>query len=281
MDASSVSDEQRAMWNGPSGQAWIDGQEFLDRMFLPFEELLAREVTALGANHVLDVGCGTGATTLAAARAAGAKGRAIGIDISAPMIEVAQARAAREKSAARFIAADAQTHDFGSDRFDLLISRFGVMFFGDPVAAFSNLRRAARTGAATRLAVFRSVAENPFMTTAERAAAPLLPNIPARRPDGPGQFAFADAGHVQRILEASQWSDIDLRKIDVRCSFAGEHLGRYLTRLGPLGQALQQVDEATRERVLSAVRTAFAPFIEQGEVRFNAACWLVCAEARG
>lgn len=276
MDASSVSDEQKAMWNGPSGQAWIDGQEFLDRMFRPFEELLAREVTALKARRVLDVGCGTGATTLAAARA-GAE-RALGIDISAPMIAVAQGRAAQEDSLAEFIAADAQTHEF-EEQFDLFISRFGVMFFGDPVAAFANLRRAAQPGAAMRFAVFRSIAENPFMTTAERAAAPLLPDIPARRPDGPGQFAFADSKRVTHILEASGWSGIDFRPIDVRCSFAAEHLDRYLTRLGPLGQAMQKVDEARGARILSTVRAAFAPFIEQGEVRFNAACWMICAEA--
>jgi SAM-dependent methyltransferase len=279
MDAASQSDEQKAMWNGPSGRAWIDGQEFLDRMFLPFEEMLAREVTALKAHHVLDVGCGTGATTLAAARA-GAE-RALGIDISAPMIEVAQGRAAQEKSRAEFIAADAQTHNFRGEKFDLFISRFGVMFFGDPVVAFANMRGAARPGAATRFAVFRSVAENPFMTTAERAAAPLLPDIPARRPDGPGQFAFADSKRVTRILETGGWSDIDIRPIDVRCSFAEEHLDRYLTRLGPLGQALQKVDETRKIQILSTVRAAFAPFIEQGEVRFNAACWMICAEAGG
>jgi SAM-dependent methyltransferase len=277
MDASSVSDEQKAMWNGPSGRAWIDGQEFLDRMFLPFEELLAREVSALKARRVLDVGCGTGATTLAAARA-GAE-RALGIDLSAPMIEVAQGRAAQENSTARFIAADAQTHDFGGEKFDLFISRFGVMFFGDPVTALANMRRAARPGAAMRFIVFRSVEENPFMTTAERAAAPLLPDIPARRPDGPGQFAFADSKRVTHILQASGWSGIDIRSIDVRCSFAEEHLDRYLTRLGPLGQALQKVEEALRTQVLSTVRAAFAPFIEQGEVRFNAACWMIRAEA--
>ena len=276
MDASSVSDEQKAMWNGPSGQAWIDGQEFLDRMFRPFEELLAREVTALKARRVLDVGCGTGATTLAAALA-GAE-RALGIDISAPMIAVAQGRAAQEDSLAEFIAADAQTHEF-EEQFDLFISRFGVMFFGDPVAAFANLRRAAQPGAAMRFAVFRSIAENPFMTTAERAVAPLLPDIPARRPDGPGQFAFADSKRVTHILEASGWSDINILPIDVRCSFAEEHLDRYLTRLGPLGQALQNVDEVRRNQILSTVRAAFAPFIEQGEVRFNAACWMIRAEA--
>src|SRR5262245_8231605 len=124
MDASAQSDEhnageQKALWNGTAGQAWIDGQEFLDRMFRPFEELLAREVSARSAQCVLDVGCGTGATTLAAARVAGSRGRAVGIDISAPMIAVAEAHAAHENSAAEFLCADAQTHDFDARRFDL------------------------------------------------------------------------------------------------------------------------------------------------------------------
>ena len=108
MDAQAISDEQNALWNGPSGRAWIESQAFLDEMFLPFEELLAREVSVLHAQSVLDVGCGTGATTLAAARAGAA--RAVGINISVPMIEVARTRAAQERSAAEFVAADAQTH---------------------------------------------------------------------------------------------------------------------------------------------------------------------------
>lgn len=276
MNASTQID-QKALWNGAVGQAWIDAQEFLDRMFRPIEELLAREVTLLGARRVLDVGCGTGATTLAVARAAGDTASAVGIDISAPMIAVAQERAASESSTAEFICADAQDHDFGATRFDLFTSRFGVMFFRDPALAFTNLRRAAMPGATTRFISFRSAAENPFMTTAERAAAPLLPNIPPRKPDGPGQFAFADPQRVQRILESGGWTQVDLGPIDVRCSFAEQHLDRYIARLGPVGMALQQADETTRTRVLETVRAAFQPFIEAQEVRFNAACWMIAA----
>ena len=142
--------------------------------------------------RVLDVGCGTGSTTLAVARLLGAKGRCTGIDISEPMIAAARARAEREGTPASFIRADAQTHAFEPASFDMIISRFGVMFFDDSVRAFANLRRAARDDAELRFIAWRSAAENPFMTTAERAAAPLLPNLPARRPDAPGQFAFAD-----------------------------------------------------------------------------------------
>jgi len=154
-----------------------------------------------------------------------------------------------------------------------------VMFFDDPVAAFANLRRAARDDAALRLIAWRSAAENPFMTAAERAAAPLLPDLPARRPDVPGQFAFADPQRVAHILEASGWAGVDIRPVDVVCSLTEGELDQYLARLGPVGIALQQADAATRARVIDTVRAAFAPYVHGGDVRFTAACWTIEARA--
>src|SRR4051812_39645773 len=172
-------DEQTALWNGPAGRAWVETQELLDQVFKPFENLLVEAVSAGSVKgRVLDVGCGTGGTTVAAARLFGAKGCCTGIDISEPMVGVAQARAERESLPARFICANAQGHAFAPGSFDMIISRFGVMFFDDPVRAFANLRRAAMDNAEFRFIAWRSAAENPFMTTAERAAAPLLPNVP-------------------------------------------------------------------------------------------------------
>ena len=115
------------------------------------------------------------------------------------------------------------------------------------------------------------------MTTAERAAAPLLPNLPARRPDAPGQFAFADRDRVARILEESGWAEIDIRPIDVPCTLPEKVLARYVTRLGPVGRILQEADEETRKRVIDAVRAAFDPYVEGAEVRFTAACWQIAA----
>jgi ubiquinone/menaquinone biosynthesis C-methylase UbiE len=233
-------DEQTRLWNGRAGRAWVEGQELLDHMFKPFEELLVEAASAASAGRMLDVGCGTGSTTLAVARLQPAKGRCIGIDISDPMIAAARARAEREGTPASFIRANAQIHAFEPESFDMIISRFGVMFFDDPVRAFANLRRAARGDAEFRFIAFRSAAENPFMTTAERTAAPLLPNLPARRPDAPGQFAFADPRRVNSILEESGWAEIERRLRQPRLD--------YLTRQG-------------------------------AEVRFTAACWMVGARA--
>jgi SAM-dependent methyltransferase len=176
-----------------------------------------------------------------------------------------------------FVCADAERHPFEPASFDVLVSRFGVMFFADAPQAFKNLRRAARDGAELCFIAWRSAAENPFMTTAERAAAALLPSMPARDPDAPGQFAFADSNRVARLLADSGWSEVDLQPLDVECSFAEKDLLRYVTRMGPLGRLLQQADESTKERVLAVVRPAFEPFVHGDEVRFDAACWRIGA----
>ena len=272
-------DEQTTLWNGLAGRAWVEEQELLDHMFKPFEDLLVEAVSAGSGRRVLDVGCGAGSTTLAVARLLGAKGRCTGIDISDPMIVAARSRSKREKTPASFIHANAQIHAFEPGSFDTIISRFGVMFFDDPVRAFANLRNAARNGAEFRFLAWRSAAENPFMTTAERAAAPLLPNMPARRPDAPGQFAFADRRRVYCILEASGWAEIDIQPIDIACTLPENALVRYLTRLGPVGRILQDADEQTRTHVIETVRDAFDPYVHGSDVRFNAACWMASSRA--
>jgi ubiquinone/menaquinone biosynthesis C-methylase UbiE len=271
--------EQTKLWNGLAGRAWVEAQELLDSMFKPFEDLLVEAVLAGSGRRVLDVGCGTGSTTLAVARRLAAKGRCIGIDISEPMLTAARARAEREGTPASFILANAQDHAFEPASFDIIISRFGVMFFDDFVRAFANLRRAATDNAELRFVAWRSPSENPFMTTAERAAAPLLPNLPARRPDAPGQFAFADQRRVHRILEESGWGEIDIQPLDVACTLPEKELVRYLTRLGPLGLLLHEADDRTRTQVIETVRAAFEPYVHGAEVRFTSACWMVSARA--
>lgn len=271
--------EQKELWNGHAGRAWAENQEILDQMFKPFEKLLVNAISSKAAGRVLDVGCGAGSTTLAIARQLGTKGYCIGIDISAPLLEVAQSRAALESSCAEFICADAQTHVFKMGSFDAIVSRFGVMFFADPVLAFANLRRAGSNCAELRFIAWRDAAENLFMTTAERAAAPLLPNLPARRRGAPGQFAFADRNRVSSILEQSGWAEVDIQPIDVTCTLPEKELVRYLSKNGPVGLMLQGVEELTRNQVLQRVRDAFDPYVSEDQVRFRAACWMVSARS--
>lgn len=270
-----MSDEQKQLWNGTAGAAWVDGQPLLDEMFRPFEALLVRE--AAGATRVLDLGCGTGSTTLAIAQALPG-GTCVGVDISAPMIARARERAAGVANVA-FHCDDAGTHAFEPRAYDLLVSRFGVMFFADPVKAFANLLAAARPGARLCAIAWRAAAENPFTTAAERAAAPLLPALPPRQPNAPGQFAFADAGRVRALLQQAGWVNVELERLDVECALPRAQLLPYLTKMGPVGQALRTADDATRRRVLEAVEPAFATFARGDEVRFTAACWRLAALA--
>jgi len=276
-DTSKTNSEQAALWNGVAGRVWVDEQALLDQILAPFRDLLVAAVATASARRVLDVGCGAGDTTLAVARLLSDTGRCTGIDISAPLIDAARLRAEREGVAAEFLRADAQEHPFEPGSFDMVISRFGVMFFDDPVRAFTNLRRAAAAGAALRFVAWRCAAENPFMTTAERAAASLLPNLPPRQPDAPGQFAFANRERVSRILGESGWSEVDVQPIDVECTLPEADLIRYVTRLGPVGLALQEADERTRKRIVEILRIAFEPFVHGAVVRNTAACWLVAA----
>lgn len=272
-------EDQQAVWNGSAGQAWVVAQSLLDQTFKPLEALLVDAVLEASASRVLDIGCGTGATTVAVARRLGSTGSCLGVDLSGPMTEAADIRAKREAVPAHFICADAQSFVFEQSAFDMIISRFGVMFFADPVQAFANLHGAAAPGAGLCCVVWRSAEENPFMTTAELAAESLLPGVSVRVTDGAGQFGFGDPNRVQHILQQSGWRNIEILPIDVPCSFPASELELYLSRLGPVGRALQTVDTDFRARVLETIRPAFTRYIHNDNVCFKAACWLLSATA--
>ncbi|AUX42500.1 SAM-dependent methyltransferase [Sorangium cellulosum] len=272
--------DQAALWNDASGPIWVEMQEVLDGMLAPLAAPLMEEAFPGEGGRVLDIGCGAGATALSMARRLGPTGLCLGVDISGPLVAAARARAAAEGlTSAAFVQADAQTYGFEPGYFDAVISRFGVMFFDDPAAAFANIRRAARRNAKLSFVAWRSPAENPFMTAAARAAAPLLPHLPAPDPDAPGQFAFADRDRVQRILDVSGWTAVDIRPIEVPSGVAEKDLLAYVTKLGPVGLALRDEDEPTRARTVEAVRAAFEPYVRDGAASFTAACWLVSARA--
>jgi len=260
-------------WSGADG--WVRLQATLDAMFARVADLLVDQVDP-NAGAVLDVGCGTGATTLAIARRLGPHARCVGVDISEQMIALARRRA--RDAPVEFVVADAGSHRFDPGAFDVIASRFGVMFFEQPERAFANLRAATRGGGTLRAVVWRRPEETPFMTAAEQAADGLL-TLPPRSTQGPGQFAFADRGRVLDVLAAAGWSDASLTPVDVDCAFPAADLDAYVGTMGPVGRALSEHDEATRARVVEHVRPAFDRFRHGDEVRFTAACWLVTAVA--
>lgn len=268
--------DQDTLWNGPGGQAWVQQQALLDGLFQPMADALQGELPH-SVTELLDVGCGTGASVLAAAEALPAA-HCTGVDISAPMLALARQRAAALGRDIDFVVADAQQHGFAPDHHDWIQSRFGVMFFADTRAAFANLHRAARTGAGLRFIAWRGAQENPFMTTAERAVADQLP-LPARTQDGPGQFAFADPLRVRRLLKDSGWHDVEIVALDLPCQLARADLGSYVGQLGPLGVALRGLPGERAAALHAQALAAFAPFIDGDRVRVDAACWMIRARA--
>lgn len=266
---------QKQLWNGPAADAWLTMQTTLDELFEPFEAVLVDAVKQQGARRVLDIGCGTGATTVAIGRAIAERGHATGADLSAPMIDFARQRATLCDVDARFIAADASriTPDMP---FDMAVSRFGVMFFDEPVAAFARIRAMLLPHAPLTAFAWRSPEENPFMTCAERTAAPMLPPL---QPDAPGQFAFAEADRVRTILADAGWSRAVLTPFDVDCTMPVERLDAYLLHMGRVGIALNQLDDVPRTALLAQLRGAFAPFVDGDRARFTAACWRIDARA--
>jgi SAM-dependent methyltransferase len=271
--------KQAELWNGEGGRAWVEGRELLDLIYQPVVEAIIAECPPSPGNRVLDVGCGAGAVTLAYAQRLRSGPPCVGIDFSASMIEAARARSQQEEANASFIHGDAQLYPFEEASFDLFVSRFGVMFFDDPVRAFANLRRAAKPDAKACFAVWRGPADNAFMREAELAAAPFLPAAPAPDPNAPGRFALADPDRIERVLNDSGWRRIKIRHADISCSFPLRDLDHLFTSFGAIGAAFRQLDKTSQAQLVEKVRPVFSRHIVGDEVHFIAGCWIVLAEA--
>jgi len=222
-------DNPSTLWKSVGGRNWVESQRLIDHLFKPIEGLLAKAVECQSPQRVLDIGCGTGGTTRAISCYTRSEGLATGVDISEVMIEAARQGTEKngaEKAGAEFICADAETYAFGESRYDMLVSRFGIMFFEDPIKAFQNLRRAAATDAPGLFVAWRSPQENPFMTAAARAAKSMV-TLPQQAPDAPGQFAFADHKRVESILDSAGWNYISIEPLDFKCTFPESELVGY------------------------------------------------------
>jgi SAM-dependent methyltransferase len=275
--------EQTTYWNEQAGPIWVAFQERLDRQIGPHGERALARLAPRAGERVLDLGCGCGDSSLALATRVAPGGSVLGLDLSEPMLARARERAAAARLAnASFRAADVQTAKLEAAAFDAAFSRFGVMFFADPEAAFRNVRGSLRPGGRLVFVCWRPVTENPWVTVPMAAAAPLLP-LPPPPPEGaPGPFAFGDAARVQRILAAAGFGEIAIEPVDLPMTPGGgdpDEAAEIFLDVGPLGSALREAkaDAAVRERVRAAVRKAFEPHLRAGRVELGSAIWLVQA----
>ena len=274
---STANADQIAYWNNAAGETWAALQDRLDRQIEPLG-LRAIEASApQPGERVLDIGCGCGQTSFELARRVGPSGRVLGVDISAPMLEVARQRAAGAAANVSFIEADAQTHALQKGGFDLAVSRFGVMFFDDPTAAFRNIGAALRPGGRLAFVCWRPMLENAWMATPLFAAMPLLPPLPPPDPAAPGPFAFADPERVRNILTGAGFEAVDIQPHDQ--PIGGNDLDQTVAmalKVGPLGAVLREHPHL-RDGVVGAIREALAPHVTPKGVMLPSATWIVTA----
>lgn len=265
-------------WNGPGGDRWTGESARTEKMLSRVADLLYPLARAIPGETLLDVGCGLGPTTIELARRVAPNGRAVGLDVSAKMVELARQRA-KGVANIEFIAADAATYRFDAPFADLLFSRFGVMFFGDPTAAFANLRKALKPKGRMVFACWRRLSENPWMLKPLLAAYEHVPKLPPAEPDEPGPFAFADQERVGEILTAAGFAAPRFTPIDLAFDIAGgqgmDAAVHQAMTIGATSRALQDQPKNLVDAAAAAIRQALTPYQKGQTVELPGAVWLV------
>lgn len=255
--------DQEEFWNGSAGPAWVYLQAQMDALMQPVLDLLLETAALRPGDRVLDIGCGTGASILAAARRVGDAGHVTGLDIADIMLTLARTRVQALPNTA-LLKADAQTHPFEPNSFDRVISRFGVMFFEDSVAAFANMARAVTPGGTMTFAAWGPAPDNPWFMAPAAAAADVLGPMPKVDRTQPGPFAFEQIPRVTAMMEAAGLSDIRARNIDLSLTPAGtlRNAADLCCRIGPADRALQFFDADDRQRraLADAIAQRFAVY---------------------
>lgn len=273
----------QADWAGSSGELWYVNRARLDRMLLPLGRVAIAEADVKPGEAILDIGCGPGTTCFTLAQQAGDSGEVTGIDISPQLLEAANSDP-RKSSNVHFLLGDAATAALPSAHFDLLFSRFGVMFFDDPIAAFTHLRTALKPDGRLVFLCWRSVPENEWTRLPFSASRHIL-DFPETHPLLPGPFAFADPDHVRTILASAGFSRIAVSPFDDDVTFGegATHIEAiddavdHLCGLGMLARAMSTQPEETQAAIRNAVRAALSEKPPTPFVRLGAATWIVTA----
>lgn len=241
---------QAEFWTDLPGQKWALHQTRLDLLFSEITDMLIARSAIEPGERLLDIGCGTGALTLAAAAATGSAGAAHGVDISKTLLAVARSRADGRANVA-FTLADAQTHAFEPPACDLVISRFGTMFFADPVAAFVNIAKALRPGGRILFASWAAAAQNPWSHIAKAAATDRLGSLPPDPPRTPGQFAFAEIDYVTGILDKAGLTGTEGAETDTHLFIPGtaEDAADLATSIGPVAVLMREKNGTEDDRI--------------------------------
>jgi SAM-dependent methyltransferase len=287
MSAASVHADNAAQaeyWNANAGQKWTEHQEHQDQVLRPVSDRLIAVAKPKAGERVIDVGCGCGATTIAFAEHVKPDGAVLGLDVSEPMLARARERAGQDLPITLALA-DATVHNVTSNAADLVVSRFGVMFFADPAKSFANLRRGLKPGGRLVFACWREPKHNPWLIVPLREAGKHAPPLPETNPEDPGPFAFASEARVRRVLSDAGFADIALEPHDLELDIAvGRGLDtavRASMTIGPTSRMLDGQSEAVRAAATADIRKALAAHARGESVPLGAAIWIVTASNPG
>ncbi len=268
-------------WNTSAGERWTRWHKDIDRIFAPFKAETIKALAPQPGERVIDVGCGAGDTSLAIAEHVQSRGYVLGVDVSQPLLKLAQARAAvTPEYPVEFVIADAATHALPPASFDALFSRFGVMFFADPYAAFAHLRRALKPKGRVVFCCWRDRRINAWVRIGVQAARKLVSDLPAPPgPDEPGPFSFADEARIRRVLGTAGFTDITTETFDPTLDFGDDaaYAAEFLTTVGPVGSALEERPRELRAAVAAELATLLEQERTRGRIGLGAACWIAGA----
>ncbi len=267
--------EQAEFWNGRMGKAWVNIEDYIDRMMEPLSSVAIEAVNAKASDRIIDIGCGCGTTSFLL----GASGAEVwGVDISTAMIGRAKEK---DNSAGNvvFSVSDAASQQYIADH-TVVFSRCGVMFFADPVKAFANIRTALVPRGRLVFLCWQPPAVNPWRSIAGAALQPFQPaNAPPPDPEAPGPFRFSVPEYTQEVLGSAGFSNIEIQPVvkDVHMGDTVDELMRYQNNIGPLSGLLETLDESRHEEATKAVRAAYAAKADNNGINLEASTWLVTA----
>jgi ubiquinone/menaquinone biosynthesis C-methylase UbiE len=271
-------------WNSAQTRAWAEEHEAIDRLFAGLTQVALNLAAPQRGERVIDIGCGSGTTVLELASRVGPSGYVLGADVSKPSVEKARERiAAIGVGQAEIILCDVSTHIFPANSFDLVFSRFGVMFFAEPAATFTKIRKAMKPDGRLALAVFRTPQENKWATAPLAAVRHILPPITPPAPEEPGEFSWADAARVHRILESAGFQDVSLTPHDpvmpVAAPGGAAEAANFIFRVGPVVRAMSDASEQQRKEVRAALEAFFRSQEGPQGIVLQGAIWIVTARA--
>ncbi len=276
-----INQDQKEFWNNQKGKIWISLENKIDSMFGPLGDEALKALAPASGENIIDIGCGTATTSLKLASLLGDKGSVTGVDISEPILAFARQKV-KENSVSNidFVLADAQNHDFGYESFDAIFSRFGLMFFEDPIAAFSNLLRGVKFGGRIAFVCWADRSANDWIEVSTSIASKFLELPPKSSPRDPGPFAFEDPLYLNKVLHDAGWNEISIGNYSLT-NIVGKNIkdaADFLSRMGPMSVPFENSEESLQRKIIHSLEESFSNYATRRGVEMHFSTWIVTAK---